>query len=559
MDSERIYNGYKEWLSEIVGRYRVRITISALIVIIRGVILLLPSVVTQWIIDDILPSGSFHELTMYAVLLVAIPITVTVLIIVDLFIDKYILKVMSKVRCDSYNGIQHRPLQWFYGTQIGNIVNRMLDETEEITNFSYFGIGSVIWFNVTIVAGLSIMISRSWKTTIILIGIILCQVYITNRIGEKHKQNAKALMENESEVTNHLMEAISGIQFIKSVAGEESEIKKYGVLLDKQYELLARQRKIKLYSSLVKTAFIGLANISIYLFGGMLVINNQMTIGALVAINSLYVWVQPAIFGYQDMYIYAKRILPSIERINEIMYPVKSNRGYYYPEEKVDLKVDNISFSYDCQKTTIHNISFEVKQGDSISIIGSSGSGKSTLSLLLLGLLRPIDGSVKISGIDIETINRQWLKQNVLCVSQEAMLRSTTILDNILFFQEKVSEEKIKEVLKVTCLEDWISQLPQGIHTFVGEQGVMVSGGERQRILIARAILRQPKILIMDEATSALDRVTETRLIQNLKKFLPDTIFIFITHRVAVLSYTDRVIHIDEGRKVEDRTLNGVL
>lgn len=552
MDSERVYKDYKEWVSRIIGKYKVRIIISSLIVVFRGLILLLPAVITQQIIDNILPSGSFHKLTMYAVVLVAIPITVSVLIIVDLFIDKYILKVMSEARFNIYNGIQYRPLQWFYETKIGDLVNRMLDETEEVTNFAYFGIGSVIWFNVTIVAGLSLMLTRNWKITLLLLGIILCQAYIINCLGEKHKKNAKALMENGAEVTNHIIESVGGIQFIKAAAGEETEIDKISAVLDKQYELLTKKRRIELFRSIVRTIFIGVANMVIYLFGGMLVINRQLTIGALIAINSLYVWVQPAIFGYQDMYISAKRIIPSLNRICEIMYPIKAHKGNAWPGEKAAIKVENVSFAYDKQQTTLQNISFEAKQGESISVIGSSGSGKSTLSYIMMGLLQPMEGSVKISGTDIKAINKKWFKQKVLCVSQASQLRSASILDNILYFKEGVSESDINDVIKVACLETWISKLPQGVHTFIGEQAMMISGGERQRICIARAILRKPQILILDEATSALDTVTEARLIHNLKKFLPDSTLIFITHREAILSFTDKVIKIDKGRMVKE-------
>jgi ABC-type bacteriocin/lantibiotic exporter with double-glycine peptidase domain len=556
MKSEHVYKGYKEWLTVIIDKYKVRIVVSALIVFFRGVILLMPAVITQQIIDNILPSGSFHKLTMYAVILVVIPFTVTVLIIVDLFIDKYILKEMSEVRYNIYNGIQYRSLQWFREIPIGDLVNRMLDETEDITNFAYFGIGSIIWFNVTIIAGLSIMFSRNWKITLLLIAIILCQAYVTNRLGEKHKRNAKALMENGAEFTNKIIEGISGIQFIKAVAGEEEEIQKVSTVLDRQYELLTKQRKIELCRNIVKIAFIAMANLVIYLFGGMLVIDNQLTIGALIAINSLYVWIQPAIFGYQNMYISAKRMFPCLDRVNEIIFPIKSNGGNICPKENTDLKVENVSFAYDSSKTVIQNISFEVKHGQSISVIGPSGSGKSTLSYIVLGLLQPFKGCVKISGIDIDAINKRWFRQNVICVSQASQLRSISILDNILYYKKEISQVEINEILKVACLEEWISQLPQGVHTFIGEQAMMISGGERQRICIARAILRRPQILILDEATAALDRATEAQLIINLKKFLPNSILIFITHRATILSFTDKVIQIDEGKMVKGSTIN---
>ena len=329
MEKEQLlYSSYKKWLSEIFGKYKLRIIVSALIVIFRGIILLLPPIITQKIIDKILPSGSFQKLTVYAVVLVAIPLLVSALIIIDLFIDKYILKVMSKTRYDIYKGIQSKPLQWFHKLQAGDLLSRMLDETEEITEFAYFGVGSVIWFNVTIVVGLSLLLTRSWKITIILLAFILCQAYIVDYLGKLHKKNSMAIMKNRASVTDKIMESVSGIQFIKTVAGEEKEVEKISDLLEEQRKLLKKQRKIELYRDLVKTLFIVGANVVIYFYGGVLVLENQLTIGALVAINSLYTWVQPAIFGYQDMYIDAKKIIPSLERVCEIMYTTETKSGY---------------------------------------------------------------------------------------------------------------------------------------------------------------------------------------------------------------------------------------
>ena len=234
-----------------------------LIVVVRGVILLLPSVVTQRIIDVILPQGSFSLLFMYAVLLVAIPITVSVLIVIDLFIDKYILAIMSKLRCDIYNGIQYRPLKWLKEAKIGDIVNCMLDETEDITNFGYFGIGSIIWFNTTIIAGLSLMLTRNWIITLCLFGVILIQVYVANIIGKRHKENAKELIKNDVDFSNRVLETVSGIQFIKSTASESVECDKIGRVQEKKYEILMKQRNIEFCRNILTTLFVAVSNFKI--------------------------------------------------------------------------------------------------------------------------------------------------------------------------------------------------------------------------------------------------------------------------------------------------------
>lgn len=153
-------------------------------------------------------------------------------------------------------------------------------------------------------------------------------------------------------------------------------------------------------------------------------------------------------------------------------------------------------------------------------------------------------GGVKLAGIDLDRINRKWLRKNVICVPQSVILRSASILDNILFNMKDVSDEQIQKALEVACLNEWIELLPQGLNTFIGEQSLKISGGEKQRICIARAILRQPRILILDEATSALDSITEKEIVTNLKNYLVNTTLIFVTHRMSLLSLANKVVRI---------------
>lgn len=543
MNDKAEYKNYKEWIFRGLSHYKFRIIISMLIVVIRGIILLLPSIVTQQIIDVVLPKGSFSLLFIYAVLLVAIPITVSVLIIVDLFIDKYILQFMSKLRCDIYNGLQYRPLQWIKETKLGDVINCMLDETEDVTNFGYFGIGSIIWFNTTIIAGLGLMFTRNFVITISLLLVILFQTFITTVIGEKHKMNSQMLINSEVKFTNRVLETISGIQFIKSTASESLEYDIISRLQDEKYEVLMKQRKLDFCRNISTAAFVILTNFVIYMGGGILVLRGEMTIGALVAINSLFVWIQPAIFGYQSMYINTKRIAPSLERIYRMLYPVVNKEKGIVPSEVIDIKGENISFRYD-KRIVLDHFDFEISKGECISIVGPSGTGKSTLVNIMLGLENPLSGKVTINGIDLNSVDKKWIRENVICVPQNAILRSESILDNILYNMERVSDEHIQEVLNIVCLKDWIDLLPDGIHTLIGEHALKISGGERQRICIARALIRKPQILILDEATSGLDSITEKRVILNIKEYLPNTILLFVTHRQSLLSLTDKVIQI---------------
>lgn len=545
---------YQEWLWKNIGRYKGRIIISMFVVIIRGIMLLVPALITQQIIDVILPSGSFKKLALCAAILILIPIMVTLLIIVDLFIDQYILQIMSKVRSDIYNGIQYRPLEWFNHILLGDLISRMLDETESVTKFAYFGMGSVVWFNVTIVVGLCLLLSKNVKITLLLFSCILGQTYIMSLLGKQQKQNTKHIKENSALLANSMIESLTGIQFIKVTASEEKEIEKASQLIDQQSALYRKQRILELYHNLVKVGFSGGANLIIYFLGGQLILKQQLTIGQLIAINSLYTWIQPAIFGYQDMYIGRSKIVPSLKRIFEIMYEPEYEDSNKYPLGAVELCVDGVTFAYRLQpgQVVINNANFVIEEGQTVSLVGTSGSGKSTIALLILGLLQPQNGCIKVTNIDIKEINRNWIKRNMLCVSQISQVRDTTILDNILWGEEEISEDRINEILDVVCLSKWIKQLPYGVNTSTGEQGARVSGGERQKICIARAIVRRPRILILDEATSAMDNMTEAQIIHNIKQFLSNSIVILITHKENTISFCDRTFRLNTEGYIQE-------
>nr|WP_269321906.1 ATP-binding cassette domain-containing protein [Paenibacillus sp. UNC451MF] len=204
-------------------------------------------------------------------------------------------------------------------------------------------------------------------------------------------------------------------------------------------------------------------------------------------------------------------------------------------------------------------MSFHIPAGAVVSVAGHRGSGKSTLADLLLGLADPTSGTLRIGGILLNELDPSWLRRHVLCVTQDAMLRSGTVLDNIVYGSEDADFARINEAVKQAELEEWLSTLPDGLNTRVGEQGFSLSGGERQRITIARALLRKPSILILDEATSALDLGTEQRLLNHLINNLKGSTLIFITHRLSVTKLSNHIMVLQDGTIVETGSMNELL
>ena len=210
------------------------------------------------------------------------------------------------------------------------------------------------------------------------------------------------------------------------------------------------------------------------------------------------------------------------------------------------IAVEHLSYRYGT-KMVLNDVSLQIKSGEFLGICGKSGSGKSTLANLMAGLLDGYDGEVFVGREDIRKVPRDWMTKNLIYLGQDGYLMNLSIRDNILFYSQSHTDEDLEKVLRLVKLEEWIKKLPEGLDTVVGERANAVSSGERQRILLARALLRNPKIFIFDESTSALDVNTEKEIMENIRKFYPDATRIFITHRENCLELFDRVVFIENG------------
>ena len=290
-----------------------------------------------------------------------------------------------------------------------------------------------------------------------------------------------------------------------------------------------------------------------YLYGGLLIANGEMLPGTLVAFVAAYDWIVPALDGYIDLHIDFRRKKSSIVRVfgvfadavtagdsvadvsggwktapggieNATLSEFASCKPQGMVPADASIAVEHLSYRYGT-KMVLNDVSLQIKSGEFLGICGKSGSGKSTLANLMAGLLDGYDGEVFVGREDIRKVPRDWTTKNLIYLGQDGYLMNLSIRDNILFYSQSHTDEDLEKVLRLVKLEEWIKKLPEGLDTVVGERANAVSGGERQRILLARALLRNPKIFIFDESTSALDVNTEKEVMDNIRKFYPDADF----------------------------------
>jgi ATP-binding cassette subfamily B protein len=299
-------------------------------------------------------------------------------------------------------------------------------------------------------------------------------------------------------------------------------------------------------------------------YGATLVIQNQLTIGQFVAFNMLIGRVIGPVLALVGLWDELQEVLVSVERLNDVFAtpPEESidQKLLVLPTLKGEIRFENVTFRYQEGETnTLQNITFEAHPGQTIAIVGRSGSGKSTLVKLLQGLYQPVSGRIWVDGHDIRHISTQSLRSQLGVVPQECFLFSGTILENITLFRPEFTLEDVIRVAKLAEAHSFIQDLPLGHNTKVGERGTNLSGGQRQRIAIARALLGDPRVLILDEATSSLDTESERRFQSNLSRLSRDRTVCIIAHRLSTVRHADHILVLDRGILAEQGTHDGLI
>lgn len=518
--------------------------------VIGSLLYMVPPFLSKYILETVFPEQNWNLLITVTICMVAAPIIGSMMIILEDVWGRFMIRLAGRGRADLYNGIQHRPLGWLHNNRTGDLLTRILDDTHSITDLVNGHLGFMLFHIVTITAGSAVLLVLEPTLASIVLILWAGQATLVKLLGRHVKQKAAETARHKSLVSESVREIISGAAFIKAAGKESKAIGHLRDCLRQEWNHTRREvladHKVRLLHASLNASFL----VFMYTAGGWLVLQNKMTIGSLVAFVAVYNWLRPFGISLIDMVIGTMKVIPSMERVTDIAFPVRKTNAGSIPQGPITLETRSLSFRYD-SRPILDDVSFQVPSGSIVSIVGYRGSGKSTLVDLLLGLYEPVSGCVCLNGIPLPQLDPAWLRSQVLCVSQDVRLRSGTILDNIVFGRENIGMEEVWEAVRLAQLDDWISRLPDGLFTRVGEQALQISGGERQRISIARALLRKPAILIFDEATSALDQGTERRLLKQMINELKGVTLLFITHRLDVTQQSDEVLVLHEGRLVD--------
>lgn len=546
-----------------VSKYKSMLIIGTLsMLVVIGVDLFIPYL-QQIFIDDGVIAGNNNIII--KVLLGMLLITIVKAIfgyLKEFLYDLLSVRVHEDIKNDLFNHIQKLEFKYFDNMNTGELMSRIGEDVENIWQTIGFGlrlfIENIIYFVVSTVILFKLNFTLALACFIIMIPIGFIAIKLENKFGKSYEE----ISDQTAKINTTAQENIAGVRLVKAFSREKYEITKFLKMNRSYYDLNMKQAKI-IGDFFPPIEF--LTNISLVIMivlGGYLVMEENITIGVLVAFSG-YIWnlIWPMrMLG--ELIDLLSRNSASAKKIFEIMDrepEIKSKEKSYKNDDlKGDITFNNVSFKYN-DEYVLKNINLDIKSGDTVAIMGTTGSGKSTLINLIGRYYDLSEGSIKIDNVDIKDYDLDFLRKNMSIVPQDTFLFSDSIINNIKFSNENAQTKEVEKAASLACALDFIEELEEGLYTEIGERGLGLSGGQKQRISIARALVRNSKVLILDDSTSALDMETEHELLKNLsKRDVKSTTFI-IAHRISAVKNADIIIYLENGEIKEKGTHEELL
>ncbi|MCQ2770609.1 MAG: ABC transporter ATP-binding protein/permease [Clostridia bacterium] len=530
---------------------------SVLLSIISTAVSLIPPYATKMLVDDIIPSKNKVMVLMIVVFLLSAYATQhIVLAIRGIILRRCGDRIVEHLRSDLFDKAQRLPMRFYDKTSTGSVINRISSDTSNLQSF-ILRITQEVFSQAFLAVGIVIiMISMNWKLTLLSLIPVPFIVFASRTFGKRIRPYYRRIWRKWSAVSSILTDSIPCIRVVKAFANEARAAAKF----NKQN---AEWRRVSTKAGTMSSIFpniisfvVTCGSLLIWYIGGNSVItgNSEISTGLLVSfISYTSMFYGPISFfaGLNDTY---QSALTSTERIMDILDAEPENdsgKGNCpeYIKGKVEFK--HVSFSYDKSKNILSNINLTIEPGESVGIVGTTGSGKTTLVNLFLRFYDNYEGTILLDGVDIKKIDMGFFRSQVGYVQQEAMMFSDTIFNNIAYGKPNASIEEVISAANVANAHSFIMKHSDAYDTILGERGVGLSGGERQRISIARAILNNPRVLILDEATSAVDSETEKLIQDAINHLVKGRTTLMIAHRLSTLKQADKIMVIDKGRIAE--------
>jgi subfamily B ATP-binding cassette protein MsbA len=543
----------------LVWAHRRRLTLGLTLMLVSRLAGLVLPASSKYLIDDVVNGGRADLLMPIALAAGA----ATLVQAVTSFLLGQILGVAAQraitdMRKRVQARVMHLPVRYFDSTQTGVLVSRIMTDAEGIRNLVGTGLVQLVGGMVTAAMGIAILFWLNWHLTTITILVLLAfgggMAYAFNTLRPVFRERGKI----NAEVTGRLTEALGGIRVVKSYTAEKREEIVFTKGAHRLFRNIAKSMTGVSATTAGGTVIVGIIGVLMIWLGGRSILAGEMTLGDLIMYIFFIGLVAAPLVSIASIGTQITEAFAGLDRIREILdmpteveedasrAPVQTLTG--------DVAFDDVWFEYNEGQPVLRGVSFQAAAGTTTALVGSSGSGKSTLISIVMAFNRPTRGRVLVDGKDLANLRLMDYREQLASVLQENFLFDGTIAANVGYAQPGASLDEIKEACRVAHCDEFINQFPQGYDTIVGERGVKLSGGQRQRVSIARAILANPRILILDEATSSLDSESEQMIQDGLRRLRSGRTAFVIAHRLSTIRSADQILVLEAGQIVERGT-----
>ncbi|WP_291869750.1 ABC transporter ATP-binding protein [Maribacter sp.] len=550
-----IYTAFKT----IIWPRRKLVFIGLLLIVISKAASFVAPLSLKYLMDDIIPNKDIDFLKL---LVGAVILAITVQAITSFLLTK-ILSIqaqylISELRAQVQKKVLSLPISFFDNAKSGALVSRIMSDVEGVRNLIGTGLVQLVGGTITAIVSLILLLRISVSMTLFTIVPLAIFAVVALKAFKVIRPVFRDRGKINAEVKGRLTETLSGVRVIKGFNAETQESKVFEAGVDKLFQNVKKSLTATAFMTSASTFLLGIATTGIMGIGGYKIMEGDLSLGEFLTFTFLLGLMIAPIVQMSNIGSQITEALAGLDRTEELMNMTpesdEKNRTTILDTIKGDIVFNNVSFAYEEGKDVLHNINFNVKQGNVVALVGSSGSGKSTIAGLAATFLNPESGTITVDGKDLSKVNLNSFRQHLGVVLQDEFLFEGSIRNNILFPRPDATEEELQEAVKAAYVNEFTDRFDDGLETLIGERGVKLSGGQRQRIAIARAILANPKILILDEATSNLDTESEALIQKSLATLTEGRTTFVIAHRLSTIRKANQILVIENGHIAEQGT-----
>ncbi|WP_339883197.1 ABC transporter ATP-binding protein [Polaribacter vadi] len=549
----------KQAFKTIIWPRRGIVFVGLILIIIRSLAGFVLPLQSKVLLDEVVPNNDINQLyTLILIVIGAILVQAITSFLLTKVLSIQAQYLISELRAQVQKKVLSLPISFFDSTKSGALVSRIMSDVEGVRNLIGTGLVQLIGGSFTAILTLVILLRMNvWMTLFTFVplsifGLIALKSfkYIRPIFRARGKINA--------EVKGRLTETLGGIRVIKAFNAEDQESKIFEEGVENIYQNVKKSMTATAIMTSSSTFLIGLATTGVMGIGGYYMMQGTLTFGDFIQFTFLLAFMVAPIVQMSNIGSQLTEALAGLDRTEELMNMTaeEDNKNRTIDLQKIDGEIifDDVSFAYEEGKSVLHNINFQVPAGSVTALVGSSGSGKSTIAGLSATFLNPKSGKITIDDQDMSKVKLSSYRKYLGVVLQDEFLFEGTIRANILFPRPNATEEELQNAVKAAYVNEFTDRFDKGLDTLIGERGVKLSGGQRQRLAIARAILADPKIIILDEATSSLDTESESLIQKSLSELVKDRTTIVIAHRLSTIKKADQILVIEAGKIAERGT-----